>query len=127
MQIEKRLIIIQCLMFSVFLLLPLNYVLKILVTSDLINYGTIVIFVLVLWLLYLVYKKSSKRIINVSTKVLNINKYNMYVFIVGYIVLTISNKELSFNPKVIVFITITTLSAVFGAVFNIILLRKNKS
>ena len=126
MQIEKRFIWFQLLMFIIFLILPVSYIVKVLVDSKITGYFTIGIFLVLIGLLILIFKKSKQVAIPITKNQININKYNMYVFIIGYVFLVIINKETVLNLKSYVLLAILFSSTIFGIIFNSIILIKNR-
>lgn len=126
MQIEKRFIWFQLLMFIIFLILPVSYIVKVLIDSKITGYFTIGIFLVLIGLLILIFKKSKQVTIPITKNQININKYNMYVFIIGYVFLVIINKETVLNLKSYVLLAILFLSTIFGIIFNSIILIKNR-
>lgn len=126
MQIEKRFIWFQLLMFIIFLILPVSYIVKVLIDSKITGYFTIGIFLVLIGLLILIFKKSKQVTIPVTKNQININKYNMYVFIIGYVFLVIINKETVLNLKSYVLLAILFSSTIFGIIFNSIILIKNR-
>ena len=126
MQIEKRFIWFQLLMFIIFLILPVSYIVKVLIDSKITGYFTIGIFLVLIGLLILIFKKSKQVAIPITKNQININKYNMYVFIIGYVFLVIINKETVLNLKSYVLLAILFSSTIFGIIFNSIILIKNR-
>lgn len=126
MQIEKRFIWFQLLMFIIFLILPVSYIVKVLIDSKITGYFTIGIFLVLIGLLILIFKKSKQVTIPITKNQININKYNMYVFIIGYVFLVIINKETVLNLKSYVLLAILFSSTIFGIIFNSIILIKNR-
>lgn len=125
MQLEKRYLSLQIIIFISLIILPSNYLFKIIFNNKVLNIILNVLFIILLGISILIFIKGSRKVINIKNSSLNINKYLIYIFVISYIFLLIVNREDVLNIKTYFLLSLMYLSSIIGFIHNIILKVKS--
>jgi hypothetical protein len=123
MEIQKRAIKLQIFVFILFLVLPLNSILKELVDNKYINLAFYGIFIgLFLFVLFRYSRDKSNEVIILNKKYLTINKVNLYFYMAAFLAFSFSGDN-GLDFKSIIFISLLIISAISGIIINILSIK----
>lgn len=128
MIIEKRVIVVQILMYIMFFLWSISLLLGIKYLDDWITYARFGVFIVILILIYTYYKKGDKKLITIEYNNNKTNRILMYIFVTIYLLQIVLSSFIQTQVNLITIISVILMVAVssFGAVYNVLILRKNK-
>jgi len=124
MTILTKAIKFQIYIFSLFFLLTLNIVLRFVFTSNLFNYISLGVFLVLIAILLMIYKKSEERQVVVPTSYTNVIKYNLYIFVIAYAIASFTLTEELLSLQNIIYFIILFASSIFGIIYNTLILFK---
>lgn len=128
MVVEKRIVFIQVLMYIMFIMWSLSLLLSIFYKDDWIYYVRFGVFFALLGIIFLVFKKGDKTLIEIDENSINNNKKILYTFMIGYLAQILLVNFLS-DYSTIIYITTTIIMvgvSTVGLVTNAKILLDNK-
>ena len=125
MKIEKRLIPFNIAVYIIFLFLPLNKIVVNATSKQYYNWIFLGIVVSILIVIIIIYNKMSNKLMPITQRQININKYTLYAYIPFYIVYAMSARDDN-KMKIYILSSILILIGLFGIIYNTYLLIKNK-
>ncbi|VEU80482.1 hypothetical protein [Haploplasma axanthum] len=127
MRIEKRSIVFQLLMYILFLLLAIFMIVRTVVGKEWVLYVGLGVFIVLGIIFFLMYKKGSVKPIEIRKAEIIINKYNLYVFMVGYLAQMLITNESIKNIVFWITSVILILSALVGIILHSRILLRDKN
>ena len=106
MVVEKRIVFIQVLMYIMFIMWSLSLLLSIFYKDDWIYYVRFGVFFALLGIIFLIFKKGDKTLIEIDENSINNNKKILYTFMIGYLAQILLVNFLS-DYSTIIYITTT--------------------
>lgn len=106
MVVEKRVVFIQVLMYIMFIMWSLSLLLSIFYKDDWIYYVRFGVFFALLGIIFLIFKKGDKTLIEIDENSINNNKKILYTFMIGYLAQILLVNFLS-DYSTIIYITTT--------------------
>lgn len=128
MVVEKRIVFIQVLMYIMFIMWSLSLLLSIFYKDDWIYYVRFGVFFALLGIIFLIFKKGDKTLIEIDENSINNNKKILYTFMIGYLAQILLVNFLS-DYSTIIYITTTIIMvgvSTVGLVTNAKILLDNK-
>lgn len=128
MVVEKRVVFIQVLMYIMFIMWSLSLLLSIFYKDDWIYYVRFGVFFALLGIIFLIFKKGDKTLIEIDENSINNNKKILYTFMIGYLAQILLVNFLS-DYSTIIYITTTIIMvgvSTVGLVTNAKILLDNK-
>lgn len=127
MRIEKRSIVFQLLMYILFMLLAIFMIVRTVVGKEWVLYVGLGVFIIFGIIFFLMYKKGSVKPIEIHKLEININKYNLYVFMIGYLGQMLLTTDSIKNIVLWVTSIILIASALVGIVLHSRILLRDKN